>query len=53
MKTIIPNTDLQNSIECHRITDTPEFFKGTSFDIREWEPGYYYHHDEYVIDYIY
>lgn len=53
MKKIQPNIDLQNSIECHRILDSNDFYKGKSFNFAgSWTPGLYYHNDEYCVDFV-
>ena len=53
MKKIQPNIDLQNSIECHRILDSNDFYKGKSFNFAgSWTSGLYYHNDEYCVDFV-
>ena len=53
MKNIKPDIDLQNSIECSRITESREYYKGKSFNFaNEWHSGINYFNDNYVTDFV-
>ena len=53
MKNIIPDIDLQNYIECGRVVESRDYYKGKSFNFAgNWAPGITYYNNEYVQDFV-
>ncbi len=53
MKKIIPNIDLQNSIQRDRILESRDFYKGKSFRyLGVWEKYHTYYNDDWYTDFV-
>lgn len=53
MKKIIPNIDLQNSIQRDRILESRDFYKGKSFRyLGAWDSGHTYYNDDWYTDFV-
>lgn len=50
---ILPDIDLQNSMEYYGMYNSRDFYKGTSFKMSgEWSANTHYFNDEYIIDFV-
>lgn len=50
---ILPDVDLQNSMEYYGMYNSRDFYKGTSFKMSgEWSANTHYFNDEYIIDFV-
>lgn len=53
MKRILPDIDLQHSIQKDRILEDRDFYKGKSFNFAgEWRSGVNYFNDQFITDFI-
>lgn len=53
MKRILPDIDLQHSIQKDRILEDRDFYKGKSFNFAgEWKSGVNYFNDQFITDFI-
>lgn len=53
MKPINPDINLQNNIQCNRVLESRDFYKGKSFHYAgPWTVGTTYHSDSYIQDFV-